>query len=185
MFLCRPALLECWGRHRGGSKTGVGTDLKGIMGFCVGGDLVFQCLSCGLLGVFLSPRELNFCPFVISLSSLCLADWCVFPFFWWVFLILLNCGDWHFGLWVREWAVSWVDCAWFLVLAILLLRLFLDALFDRVAVIVLFCFMYFLLESLPMPVLEIKMPALYFRQNMVTLVPWENNAAHWMVSPGL
>ena len=55
MFLCRPALLECWGRHLGGSRTGVVTDLGGIMGFyfCVGGDLVFECLSCGLLGVLL------------------------------------------------------------------------------------------------------------------------------------
>ena len=52
MFLCRPALLECWGRQLGGSRTGVGTDLGGMMGFyfCVGWDLVFECLSCGLLG---------------------------------------------------------------------------------------------------------------------------------------
>ena len=48
-----------------------------------------------------------------SLSSLCLADWCVCPFFLWVNQILLNCGDWHFGLWVREWTVSWVGLAFF------------------------------------------------------------------------
>ena len=33
MFSCRPALLECWGWHLGGSKTAVGMDLLGIMGF--------------------------------------------------------------------------------------------------------------------------------------------------------
>ena len=45
--------MECWGRHLVGSRTGVVTDLSGIMGFyfCAGGDLVFECLSCGLLGV--------------------------------------------------------------------------------------------------------------------------------------
>ena len=61
MFLCRPALLECWGRHLVGSRTGVGTDLGGIMGFyfCVGGDLVFECLSCGLLGVSFGPGGAN------------------------------------------------------------------------------------------------------------------------------
>ena len=57
MFLCKPALLACWVRHLGGSKTGVGTDLGDIMGFyfCVGGALAFECLSCGLLGVFRRP----------------------------------------------------------------------------------------------------------------------------------
>ena len=33
MFLCKPALLECWGRHLGGSRTGVGTDLGVSWGF--------------------------------------------------------------------------------------------------------------------------------------------------------
>ena len=55
---------------------------------------------------------------------------------------------------------------------------FLAALSDWVAVFVIFCFMSFLLGSLPMPVLEIDMPALHFRENMATWVPWENNAAH-------
>ena len=48
--------------------------------------LVFECLSCGLLGVFWV-----------------LADWWICPF-----LLLLKGGDWHFGHWV----VSRVGWAW-------------------------------------------------------------------------
>ena len=75
MFICRPALLECWGRHLGSSRTGVGTDPGGIMGFyfCVSGDLVFESLSCGFLGVFWGPGGPIFLPFC-DLSLLCLGD---------------------------------------------------------------------------------------------------------------
>ena len=127
MFLCRPGLLECWGLHLGGSRTGVETDLGGIMGFyfCVGGDLVFECLSCGLLGVF-----------------------------WWAGLGFFS-------------ACNSPSAPVFLPHSLI-----------RVAVFMIFCFMFFLLGSLPMPVLEIVMPALHFLENMATWVPWENNAAH-------
>ena len=77
IYLCRPALLECWGRHLGGSRTGIGADLGSIMGFyfCVGGDLVFECLYCGLLGVFWGPGGPIFLPFFdLSLSLLCLGN---------------------------------------------------------------------------------------------------------------
>ena len=36
------------------------------------------------------------------------------PSFCEFYQILLNkCGNWHFGLWVRDWAVAWVGWAWF------------------------------------------------------------------------
>ena len=48
MFLCRPALLECWGRHLGGSKTGVGRDHRDIMGF------IFEFVGILSLSAFLA-----------------------------------------------------------------------------------------------------------------------------------
>ena len=60
------------GRHLGAPKTGVGTDLGGIIFFFFfffGGDLVFECLSCGLLWLFWVLGDQAFRPFVISLFS--------------------------------------------------------------------------------------------------------------------
>ena len=81
-----------------GSKTGVGTDL-GVSwvlllrwwGSCL------ECLSWGLLGVLLGPVA-NLLPFCdLSLFSILEIDMFV-PSFCEFYQLLLNCGDWHFGL---------------------------------------------------------------------------------------
>ena len=131
--------------------------------FCVGGDLVFECLSCGLLGVLLGPGGQSFCLSVISLFSVLAIDMFA-PSLCEFHQILLNCGDWHFGLWVREWAVAWVGWACFfsscnspvpVSCSILWLGCSLRD----------FLLYVFSFAILPMPVLEIEIPALHIREN--------------------
>ena len=113
----------------------------GIMGFyfaLVGILSVSACLAAlrGVLGSWLS-----FCD--LSLFSVLELDMFV-PSFCEFYQILLNCGDWHFGLWGREWAVSWVGWAWFFSSCNSpSAPVFLAALSDWVAVFVIFCLMFF------------------------------------------
>ena len=169
MFLCRPALLECWVDISGALGLGWGRILgnHGVLLLRWWGSCLWVLVLWPFRGV-IGWGGAIFLPFC-DLSLLSLGDWYVCPSFLWVLSNTLKL----WGLAFRSLsqgaggAMGGLGLV-YLVLVFRLLCLF----FLRHSLIGLqsssFCFMFFLFGSLPMPVLEIEMPALHFRENMTT-----------------